>query len=95
LKAPEIVIYNIGPQHELADADVLVLDVNECVDMILPTAPETKGLFYWDAVGLMFRQKLAFLLDFLTKLRQNLIITLGLKKRKFFSPKIGENRRKL
>lgn len=31
------VLTGIGNQHELADADVIVLDVNECVDMILPS----------------------------------------------------------
>ena len=30
------VLTGIGNQHELADADVIVVDVNECVDMILP-----------------------------------------------------------
>ena len=30
------VLTGIGNQHDLSDADVLVLDVNECVDMVLP-----------------------------------------------------------
>jgi hypothetical protein len=35
----------VGNQHDLADADIIVLDVNECVDMILPKSTEKQGSF--------------------------------------------------
>jgi hypothetical protein len=40
------VLTGIGNQHELADADVIVLDVNECVEMILPPMPKQGKSYY-------------------------------------------------
>lgn len=44
------VLTGIGTQHDLADADVIVLDVNECVEMILP-APSEKQSTYVDELS--------------------------------------------
>ena len=43
------VLTGIGNQHDLSDADVLVLDVNECVDMVLPNERQGQYNYQEDA----------------------------------------------